>query len=448
MLENYKGMRNFLLLWTGQVGDIVGNGVTRFVFVFFTFRETQSATAVTLVALFAFLPKLLLSPLAGSIVDRLGDRLGLVLSSFVSAIGIGIAFILALQGGLGIGPILAIAAVTGAVEALQYPALSAATAQMVKPEQYVRADGLISAAKSGSDVGGPALAGLLLALPHGLAWALGLDVVLSLVSVVIALLVPIPKRDTGMEAKFSFWKQTTSGVNWILKHPALRRLAGLFLVVNLVGVIGQVIIQPMVLSRTDGDATALSTVLAAIGAGGIAGGLLMASWGGPKNKVRGLLIGILAVSAIGQIAFGVTGTVLLWSIFGFLNGAIVVFINACNQAVWQTTVPKALLGRVFGGFVFIAQITVPFGIAFAGLAADYIFEPWARSGGALALLWSSVAGEGPGAGMSALLALAGAMGVVAAVMGLSSRPLRALQEEHKEETASAMEHLQTTEQEL
>jgi DHA3 family macrolide efflux protein-like MFS transporter len=439
MLEKYKGMQDFLLLWIGQLGSIVGNGVTRFVFIFFTFRETQSATAVTLVALSAFLPKLLLSPIAGNAVDRMGDRLGLVLSSLVSAMGISIAFALALQGNLGIGAILAIAAVTGAAEALQFPALSAATAQMVKPEQYSRADGLISAARSGSDIGGPVLAGLLLALPHGLAWAFGLDMVLSLVAVVIALLARIPKRNTELEDKPGFWKQNISGVSWIMRHPALSRLAALFVIVNLVGVIGQVIIQPMVLSRTGGDASALSTVLAAIGLGGIAGGLLMASWGGPRNKMRGLLIGILAVSVIGQVAFGMTGTVLLWSVFGFLNGAIVVIINACNQAIWQTTVPEAMLGRVFGGFIFIAQITVPFGIALAGPAADYIFEPWAQSDSALAQLWAGIAGEGRGTGMSALLVLAGVMGAVAAIIGLSSRHLQALQSDIPEEATPAAE---------
>lgn len=433
MFESHSGMKGFLFLWVGQVGSIVGNGVTRFIFVFYTFRETQSATAVTLVALFAFLPKLIFSPIAGNIVDRLGDRLGLVLSSLVSAIGIGLALILAMNGQLGLGAILAIAAITGAVEALQFPALSAATAKMVKPEQYARADGLISAAKSGSDVGGPVLAGLLLALPNGIAWALGFDVVLSFVAVVIAALARIPKRNTEQHDELSFWKQNSSGVSWILKHPALSQIAGLFLVVNLVGVVGQVIIQPMVLSRTEGDAMALSMVLAAMGIGGIAGGLLMASWGGPKNKVRGLLIGILAVSVIGQIAFGVTGTVLLWSIFGFLNGAIVVFINACNQAVWQTIVPEAMLGRVFGGFVFIAQITVPFAIAFAGPAADHFFEPWAQSDGTVAQLWGSISGGGPGTGMSAILVLAGFLGAIVAVMGLSSRRLRALQFNTKKE---------------
>lgn len=426
VLQPYLGMRTFLALWVGQAGSMIGSGITRFAFVFFTYRDTQSATAVTLVALCAFLPKMILSPVAGTLVDRLGDRFGLVVPDAMAAAGMAVALVLSTRDDLTVGPMLVITSFIGAAEAVQYPALSAATSQLVDAHQYARADGLVSAARSGSDVGGPVIAGILLALPAGLTFAVGADAVLSLVAVVIASVIRVPSREGAGETRQAFWRDTTVGLRWIGAHAGFRRLAALFFVVNLVGVLGQIIIQPLVLARSGGDAYQLSFVLGCVGVGGIVGGFVMVAWGGPAHKVRGLLIGIIAVSLIGQIGFAVTTNFILWCVTGFLNGAIVVTINACNQAVWQTNVPKALLGRVFGGFVFIAQLSVPIAIASAGPIADYVLEPWAHSGGVLATAWASVVGRGAGTGMAALLAGAGALGVLAALAGLASRRLLAL----------------------
>lgn len=422
----YRGMGSFILLWSGQAGSMLGSGITRFTFVFFAFRETGSATAVTLVALCAFLPRMLLSPIAGNLVDRLGDRLGLIIPDIGSALGMITALVLAVQGNLSFTAILVVASAVGAAEATQYPALSATVARMVEEDQYARADGLVSAARSGSDIGGPVIAGLLLVFPAGLQLAIAVDAVLSCVAVAVVLLIRIPARTRRESKQSTFWSDTTFGVRWIFSNPGLCRLAGLFFVVNLVGVLGQIIIQPMVLARSGGDATDLSLVLGAIGLGGVVGGLLMAAWGGPVDKIRGLLIGIMAVSAIGQMAFGASDSLWMWCVTGFMNGALVAIINACNQAVWQTNVPEAILGRVFGGFVFIAQLSVPLAIAFAGPAADHILEPWAQSDGSLARAWAGIVGEEPGTGMSALLVCAGLLGFLMALAGLISKPLRAL----------------------
>lgn len=67
-----QGMGSFLTLWSGQVVSLVGSGMTRFAFIFYTFQTTGSATQVPLVTLFSFLSKMLLSPIAGRVMDRMG----------------------------------------------------------------------------------------------------------------------------------------------------------------------------------------------------------------------------------------------------------------------------------------------------------------------------------------------------------------------------------------
>lgn len=421
LLEPYRGMRSFLILWVGQSVSLLGGGMTRFAFVFFAFEASGSATKVTLVALASFLPKMLLSPVAGSWVDRFGDKAALVVADFGGAAVISSAAVLYFAGGFHLWYLYIIAALSGACEALQYPAFSSALPQLVSKHQLARADGLLSAARSGSDLAGPVLAGVVVALSSGLGVIFAIDAVTSVVAVLTILLVAIPRRqDDGERGAGEFWRNSLFGVRWIRQTEGLRELAGLFFIVNLVGVLGQVILQPMVLARTGGDSYSLAFVLGAVGSGGIIGGLAVSAWGGPKNKMRGVLVGVVAVSVLGQILLGLVDNLAVWCVAGFLNGAIVIVINACNQVIWQTTVPEALLGRVFGGFIFIAQISVPIAIVLAGPLADKVLQPWTRS----STFAAGLVGSGAGSGMALLLVLAGVLGLVCGLAGMRNGALR------------------------
>lgn len=63
ILEQYRGMGPFLVLWSGQLVSLIGGGMTRFAFVFYAYQIGGGATEVTLVALASFLPRMVLSPI-------------------------------------------------------------------------------------------------------------------------------------------------------------------------------------------------------------------------------------------------------------------------------------------------------------------------------------------------------------------------------------------------
>ena len=286
ILEQYRGMGPFLVLWSGQLVSLLGGGMTRFAFVFYAYQTGGGATEVTLVALASFLPRMVLSPSAGHVVDRIGDRASLLISEIGSGAAIFAAALAYFSGNLTLGFLYAAAAVAGSVEALQYPAFSAAVATLVRKDQLARADGLLGAARSGSDLAGPVLAGILVAVGGGLGIVFVVDALTSLVAVVTILRVAMPQRspDSDPTDRVGFWQSSMFGVRWIAANDGLRQLAVLFFVVNLVGVLGQVILQPMVLARTGGDPYTLATVLAAVGLGGITGGLAVSAWGDRRTR--------------------------------------------------------------------------------------------------------------------------------------------------------------------
>ena len=70
----------FSFIWLGQLISVIGSGLTAFALGVWLFERTGSVTQFALIGLFSVLPRVLLSPLAGSIVDRWNRRYLMIVS--------------------------------------------------------------------------------------------------------------------------------------------------------------------------------------------------------------------------------------------------------------------------------------------------------------------------------------------------------------------------------
>ena len=66
-LETLRGMKTFLVIWVGQLISIIGSGLTGFALSVWMFEQTGQATPIALNALAFNLPRVILSPIAGSV---------------------------------------------------------------------------------------------------------------------------------------------------------------------------------------------------------------------------------------------------------------------------------------------------------------------------------------------------------------------------------------------
>jgi len=165
-------------------------------------------------------------------------------------------------------------------------------------------------------------------------------------------------------------------------------------------------------------------VLAINGAGGLLGGLAMSTWGGPPNKVLGVIGAMLCTCLFGIALSGAGRSFLPWAVGAFGVTFFAPIANGCSQAIWNAKVAPDVQGRVFGARRMMGQASLPLGMLAAGPLADHWSEPALRPHGSLASLFGPLVGVGPGAGMSLMLLLAGLAGCAIAVAALLDRPLR------------------------
>jgi MFS family permease len=424
----FTGMGPFMLVWSGQAVSLVGNSVLRFAFVFETWSATGRATALTTLSLCALLPQVLLSPLAGAFVDRVRRRTALQIADGGGLLIVALLSVLHFTGGLHTWEVYAAVMLLGGAAAFQFPALGAAVPLLVDKDRLQRANSLLASAKSTADVGGPALGGLLVAF-SGLGFILVADLVSFALALAAIRVVRLrgdtgPAKEPGGGPRKKLTAEAVEGMRFLFRYPSLRDLMLAFCVVNLVMVFGFAAVQPMVLARSGGQTAALASVNTAIGVGGIVGGLLMAAWSGPRNRARGMLLGIIGMCLSAQVAMALAGGVVGWCAAILVGAALMPMVNGVMQAIVQTKVPQEWHGRVFGAVMFLSQISVPLATAVSGPLADHVFEPQAADGAGIFVVLGPLVGDGPGSGMAAMLLLAGLCGIAVGVLSMTRRTVR------------------------
>ncbi|MFZ2414131.1 MAG: MFS transporter [Candidatus Cryosericum sp.] len=421
-----KGMKAFTLIWAGQVVSLIGSAMTSFGIGVWAWQVTGHATALSIIAFFSFAPTIIMSPIAGALVDRWNRKVTMGVSDVASGLGTVIMLVLYTTGHLEIWHLCVVGALSGTFQAFQWPAYQAAISTMMPKEKYGRAAGMMSLAQSGSGIIAPVVAGAVV-VTWGLTPIFLFDIASFCIAIALLLAVDVPspsRSQLGEEARGSLWKETVFGWRYIVARRPLFLLQLSFFASNLIASVSMTVWTPMILARTGDSATTLGIVNTVSAIGGVIGGALMAAWGGPHRKIYGVLWGMVSVSALGIMLMGFGRTLPVWIISGFLGSLIIPFLNGCNDAIWQAKVPHDVQGKVFGTRLMIAQVSVPLAMLTAGPLADLVFEPRMMAGGTLARVFGPLVGVGRGAGMALMFVLFGGAALLVSVASFMVRDIR------------------------
>jgi len=300
-----SGMTGFSIVWLGQMVSVMATNMTGFALTIWVYQKTGSATALGLMQVCFITPFLLISPIAGVMIDRYNRKLMMM----VSDLGAGLATvaILALQatGRLELWHLYVAMVIEGLGNTFQWPAYSAAISTMVPKEQYGRANGMMGLIEAGPGVIAPILAGALLPF-IGLSGVLSIDVATFILAILALLVVYIPQPPRTVEGQAgqgNIWEESAYGFKYIFARPGLLGLQLIFFFGNLFSGVTFTLVAPMVLSRTSFDSVALGTVLSFSAAAAVAGGIIMSVWGGLQTPGAWRVVGLDRVKPVHDVVW-------------------------------------------------------------------------------------------------------------------------------------------------
>lgn len=413
----------FLILWSGDFVSAIGSGLTSFGLGVYIFQQTGRASYMALVTLLAFLPSLLLGAPAGVLADRYDRRLLMVLGDSLSAIGLVFILVCLMSGQASVWQICIGVTISSVFSSLLEPAYKATITDMLTPEQYSKASGMVQIAGSAKYLISPVLAGFLLTISD-IRLLLLIDICTFFVTVSTTLVVRRGIASQTSTEHNSFLLELKDGWRALNEKKGLLPLVIMgSLITFCLGFI-QTMASPMILSFS--DSASLGTIMTAAATGMLASSLLL---GG--ISIRTSYANLLSLSLFGagvnMALFGLRENLLLIGVFGFLFFAMLPFANASLDYLLRTNIDNQVQGRAWGLIGLISQLGYVAAYALSGVLADYLFTPLLLPGGILSASVGRIMGTGQGRGIGLLIVLAGLLLCATSVFLFSMKSIRQLE---------------------
>lgn len=441
--ETPNPFTRFLVLWTGELVSLIGSGLTSFGLGVYVYQVTGKVSGLALVSLLAFLPTLLLSPVAGVLADRYDRRLLMFLGDSLSALGIVFILICMLLGDAQLWQICVGVTISSVFSSLLEPAYRASITDLLSREDYTKASGLVQAAGSSKYLISPILAGYLLRV-FDIKLLLIIDICTFFVTASAILFVRrsfASQRDRGpasskgdrgtassngecspvsgsMRADFREGWRAVAGNRGVLVLVLMGSVITFFL-----GFI-QTLSTPMILAFTDSSALGTTLTLSAFGM------LITSVFVGiipmKHNFVNKLCFSLFG-AGIFMAVFGLRENIVLICAAGFLFFSMLPFANTSLDYLIRTNIGNELQGRAWGLIGVISQLGYVAAYAVSGILADHVFTPLLVKGGALSGSVGLILGIGTGRGTGFLILIAGLLLSISAIILLRIKCIRDLE---------------------
>lgn len=360
------GIPNYRLYFGGQVISLAGNWMQIVAELWLVLTLTGSGFLVGLATALQFAGILLLGALGGLLADRFDKRKLLIVSQTGMAIPAALLFALTASGAVEAWMVFVVIALRGLVLAVDNPARQAFVIELVGPDRVVNAVSLNSVLVHSARITGPAIAGGVIAL-WGVAPCFGINA-LSFVAMLVALVRMRPDRLHRPRAD-----RRRGGIRQALGHIAshheLRVPLLLMLVLSTIGFNFQVVIPLLAEQSFDGQVSAYSLLMVAMGLGSITGALSV----GTRTRVSRRLITAAAVGfgLTSMLAAAAPTLALEMAALALLGVCSVTFAAGINSGLQLAAAPE-MRGRVMAVYSIVFLGSTVIGGPIAGWLGEAI----------------------------------------------------------------------------
>ncbi|MGI5997794.1 MAG: MFS transporter [Lutispora sp.] len=387
MNKNWK--KNIVLFLASQTISLFGSSLVQYAIMWFITLETKSGVMMTISIICGFVPNFFLAPFAGVWADRYNRKLLIILSDSLIAIATLILAILFFMGYGSVWLLFGMSAVRSIGSAIQIPAVGAFIPQIVPEDKLTKVNAANGSIQSLIMLISPMLSSALLTITD-IEAIFFIDVITAAIAVFTLLLfLNVPTHGKALEKKkMNYFTDLKEGFVYIRNHEYVRKFF-LFGAIFFFLIAPASFLTPLQVTRNFGeDVRKLAAIEMIFSIGMMAGGMIMAYWGGFKNKIHTMTLSSLIIG-ICTVALGLVPSFVLYLAIMCLFGVSVPFFNTPATVLLQQKVEENFLGRIFGVFGMISSSMMPIGMLVFGPAADIIRIEWLLVGTGILLFIQS-----------------------------------------------------------
>lgn len=393
MTEKQKNWKSQAMLFLiSQCITLFGSTLVQMAIVWYVTIQTSSGVWVAAFTVCSYLPQFLISFAAGVWADRHSRKKLIIGADSLIALAT-LLMVLAIphitNQTVILGGLLVMSVIRSFGAGIQTPAVNAVIPQLVPEDQIMRFNGINATMQSVVQFAAPAAAGALLTVST-LSSTLFIDIVTAIAGIGLLSAVMIPKQALQDEgASVSVWKDMKTGIQYALSEKLIGKVLkvyGLFIFLCVpAGFLSQLFV-----SRVYGETYWYLTAVELAGfIGMVAGGLLISIWGGFKNRVTTMSVGLIAFGSL-AIGMGLSKQFALYLALMMIYGVAITMVQTATTTLIQEQAETSMQGRVFGLLGAMYSGFLPVGMAVFGPMADRISLQWIMIGSGIALLVLSI----------------------------------------------------------
>ena len=352
-----------------QVGRIAQSMIS-IVMILFALQRYDSAELAGAVAFASIVPGMVISPIAGALLDRHGRVRLIILDFGVAAGSLLVTAALALNGDLPAGLLIAICGVASLTGPLSGSGLRSLFPLMVPEPLWERVNAV--------DSNGWVLA-TVVGAPFGAVFAqiLGFEAAMALIAAayVVAAIVMIgaPDPRTEVASTGNLMRDAWQGLVYTWHNRTLRGLAVSLSVMNLGGGVVQIVVPLIILRRLGMGQDMVGYMFGLMGAFGVVSAFMsgrLRTVGREKMLIVIPAFGFTAATAILLWPAGLLPIALSMAVAGFINGPLDISMftlrQRCTDPAWMGRAFTVSMNLNFSGF--------PIGAAIAGVLVGVSME--------------------------------------------------------------------------
>ncbi|WP_142331841.1 MFS transporter [Bacillus toyonensis] len=363
MNENNWRM-NIILFLTAQTISLFGSSLVQYAIIWYITLTTSSGAMLTISTVCGFLPQIAISLFAGVWIDHYDRKKMIMLSDGIIAIATLILAILFLTGYKSIWMLFIVLLIRSAGTGVQTPAVNALIPQIVPKDYLMKVNGINSSITSLIMFLSPAVSAVILSVTS-IETTFFIDVITAIIGISIMFIIQVEGHVNVGGKQKSNLQGIKEGFAYLKENVCMKRLLVLLIIIMIL-ISPAAFLTPLMVTRSFG---AEMWRLTASEMTFSAGGVLIAVWGGFRNRMHTTALAC-ALYGLLMVGLGIAPVFIMYLVFNFLIGITMPCFNTPVTVLLQEKVDPVMHGRMFSLVQIANSCALPLGMIIFGPLAD------------------------------------------------------------------------------
>ncbi len=364
--------KNFFLLWQGQLVSCLGDALYSLALGFWVLDKTGSSAIMGMLMAAVSIPRIILGPFAGVLVDRFDRKKLILLGDFIRGIGMLFIGYAAYNNFLEVWMVMIVGVICGICSAFFNPAISSVIPDLVSSDNIVKANSAQQMATSTTNLLGSMSGGFFYSI-LGASFMFIFNGISYIVSTITELFIDIPKverKDTKVTLKEDF----KEGIKFSFGFKGLVILLSVAFALNFLYAMSFLLIRPLFLMEESLGVERFGVILAFQSVGMIVGSIILTKVTiRAKDRSKVMLPSLFLQSVCFFLGLLVNNFYIMCICF-FVGSLLNTVSNTVSMSSMMVVIPQDMRGKVMSIVFTISMGIHPIGTLVGGVLGD-IFYP-------------------------------------------------------------------------